>query len=302
MNKYKIKQLILPNIFIQKSLILSNNELNEQIMIGSRIRLKRLFGSGQNAVIVAIDHGMFDGPIAGLENMKGIAGKINPAVDGVLLSPGMLGHLSGLFENRGAPLAIVRVNWSSVYCFHWNYNRAVTVPSTNIKQAVAMGADAVLISLTLQTGSEEQDAKNVETYCRLRSEAAEYGLPVIGEYFPTQVADRTQEQLHEQVSTGCRILSELGADLIKTFYTHDFKTISSNIATPILGLGAEKKNTQREALQLASDEIRDGARGVVFGRNAIQVKSPIAFQSALISVVKNGMDPFTALRQFQLED
>lgn len=270
-------------------------------MTGSHIRLNRLLAGDQKAVIVAIDHGMFDGPIAGLENMNDIAGKINPAVDGVLLSPGMLTHLSGLFEKRGAPLAIVRVNWSSVYCFHWNYNRGVTVVSTKIKQAVAMGADMVLISLTLQTGSEEQDARNVETYCRLYSEAAEYGLPVIGEYFPALAAGLTQEQLHEQVYSGCRILSELGAELIKTFYTHDFKTISSSIATPILGLGAEKKNTQLEALQLASAEIRDGAKGVVFGRNAIQVKSPIAFQSALISVVKNGLDPASALRQFQLE-
>jgi DhnA family fructose-bisphosphate aldolase class Ia len=271
-------------------------------MIGLALRLKRLFSHNKNAVIVAIDHGMFDGPISGLENMPDIADKINPSVDAVLLSPGMLKQLYRVFSFKGAPIAVVRINWSSVYCFHWNYNGAYTVPVCGVKEAVASGADAVLISLTLQTGDEAQDARNVETYCRLSSEAREYGIPVIGEYFPPHSGKLTKETLHEQVYTGCRILSELGADLIKTFYTHDFKTITANIATPILGLGAEKKNTQLEALQLAGNAVRDGAKGVVFGRNAIQVKDPIAFQAALCEVVKNQMDPSEALTLFNLKD
>ena len=46
-------------------------------MDGREIRLKRLFGDG-NAVIIAIDHGLFDGPIPGMEDLPATASRICP--------------------------------------------------------------------------------------------------------------------------------------------------------------------------------------------------------------------------------
>jgi len=109
------------------------------------------------------------------------------------------------------------------------------------------------------------------------------------------------DQLHEKVYRGARIIAELGADLIKTFYTHDFRAVTESCPVPILGLGAAKLPTQREALQLAAAEVAAGAAGVVFGRNAIQVPNPIAFQQALCDVVKRGLAPEEAVRKYQLE-
>jgi class I fructose-bisphosphate aldolase len=154
------------------------------VMGGKDIRLDKLFNKGENAVVVAIDHGMFDGPIPGMIDLADTARKINPCVDAVLLSPGMLRHLKDAFNYKGAPIPIVRLNWSTVYCFHWKYNDAETIIATQVKDALAAGAEIVLVSLTLQTGSEERDARNVEIYCRLASEAASLGVPVVGEFFP----------------------------------------------------------------------------------------------------------------------
>src|SRR5688572_967337 len=106
--------------------------------------------------------------------------------------------------------------------------------------------------------------------------------------------------LHKKVYASCRILSELGADLIKTFYTNDFKKVTNSVPVPVLGLGAAKKPTQKEALQLASDEIRDGARGVVFGRNAIQINDPFNFQAALCDVVKGRLTVDKALKKYSI--
>jgi len=39
-------------------------------MDGKDLRLGKLFNKGENAVIVAIDHGMFDGPIPGMINLE----------------------------------------------------------------------------------------------------------------------------------------------------------------------------------------------------------------------------------------
>jgi DhnA family fructose-bisphosphate aldolase class Ia len=271
-------------------------------MNGKQIRIEKLFNKSKNAVIIAIDHGLFDGPIPGMTDLKKTAEKINPCVDGVLLSPGMLKHLNEAFNYKGAPMPIVRLNWSSVYCFHWNYNDAYTVLAQTVEEAVSNGAEIVLASLTLQTGSEENDTRNVEIYSRLVNAADKLGIPVIGEYFPTHSDTISEEQMHEQVFSCCRILSELGCDLIKTFYTNDFKKVTESCPVPIFGLGAEKKPTQIEALQLAFNEIKDGARGVVFGRNAIQVNNPYSFQSALCDVVKHGMDPTEALKKYKLSD
>ncbi len=271
-------------------------------MNGKSLRLGKLFNGSKNAVIIAIDHGLFDGPIPGMTDLKATAQHINAVVDGVLLSPGMLKQLKDTFNYKGAPMPVVRLNWSSVYCFHWKYNEARTVLAQTVEEAVANGAEAVLASLTLQTGSEETDTRNVEIYSRLVNEADKLGIPVIGEYFPTHSDELTREEMHEQVYTSCRILSELGCDMIKTFYTTDFRAVTSSCPVPIFGLGAEKKPTQLEALQLAADEIRDGARGVVFGRNAIQVPDPAGFQAALVEVVKHGMSPREALLKFKLKD
>ncbi len=270
-------------------------------MNGKDLRLQKLFNQNGNAVIVAIDHGMFDGPIPGMINMEELIQKIDPCVDGVLLSPGMLKHLKPIFNYRGAPMPIVRLNWSSVYCFHWNYNEAYTVLAQTVEEAAANGAEVVLASLTLQT-TEKNDVENVKVYSRLVNSADKLGIPFIGEYFPAYSDQLSKEQMHEQVYACCRILTEIGCDLIKTFYTHDFKKITESCPVPILGLGAEKKPTQLEALQLAYEEIRDGAKGVVFGRNAIQVPDPIRFQKTLCDVVKNKLLPIEAMKKNSLTD
>jgi DhnA family fructose-bisphosphate aldolase class Ia len=271
-------------------------------MNGKELKIDKLFSKGRNAVIVAIDHGMFDGPIPGMTNLIKTAEKINPLVDGVLLSAGMLKHIPFVFNYRGAPIPIVRLNWSSVYCFNWNYNKAYTVVAQTVDEAVSHGAEIVLASLTLHTGNEEIDAKNVEIYCRLISEADKMGVPIIGEYFPTHSSTITKEKMHEEVFRSCRILSELGCDMIKTYYTIDFKEIINTCPVPIFGLGAEKTPKQIDALKLAANEIKDGAKGVVFGRNAVQVQDPVGFQAALCEIVKFGLSPEEAVEKYNIAD
>jgi len=268
-------------------------------MDGREIRLKRLLGNGR-AVIVAIDHGMFDGPIPAMENLPATAAKINPAVDAVLLAPGMLRHCHSIFAGAKRPLAAVRLNWNTVYCFHWNYRGARSAYAYDVEDALREGMDVALVSLTLHTGSEERDAANVEIFCKLTAQAHRLGIPVIGEYFPTGHLDMTPQQLHDNVRIGARIVAELGADLIKTFNTVDFAQVTGACPIPVLGLGAERLATPLDALKLAAAEVGAGAAGVVFGRNAIQVADPLGFQAALCEVVRNNAAPEEAARQYKL--
>ncbi|MGB9620155.1 MAG: hypothetical protein ACPL7K_07070, partial [Armatimonadota bacterium] len=156
--------------------------------------------------------------------------------------------------------------------------------------------------LTLRTGSEARDARNVELFCKLASEAKRLGIPVVGEFFPAHSDKLSAEEMHDLVCRSCRILAELGADLIKTFYTFKFDEVTAGCPVPILGLGAEKTPRQVQALELAERIIQGGGRGVVFGRNAIQVPNPAAFQRALCDVVKRGVSPADAAAKHMLAD
>lgn len=160
--------------------------------------------------------------------------------------------------------------------------------------------DIALVSLTLQTGNEERDAKNVEVFSKLTNACHCLGIPVIGEYFPTGHAEMTPQELHDDVLIGSRIVAELGADAIKTFYTNAFGAVAASCPVPVFGLGAERLPSQRDALLLAQHEVEDGASGVVFGRNAVQVADPFAFQAALCDVVKNGRKADDVCRDNQL--
>jgi DhnA family fructose-bisphosphate aldolase class Ia len=126
-------------------------------------------------------------------------------------------------------------------------------------------------------------------------------VPVVGEYFPADPAGLSPDDLHQSVLLGSRVAAELGADAIKTFYTHDFRAVTSSCPVPVFGLGAEKLATQKQALELAAREVADGAAGVVFGRNAVQVSDPAAFQAALCDVVRQGVAVDEAARRHGLK-
>jgi DhnA family fructose-bisphosphate aldolase class Ia len=265
-----------------------------------KLALSRFFSTGP-AVVVAFDHGMMDGPIDGVAHVAEIPKRILPDIDAVLLSNGMLQDIGKeLCGRRNSPLAITRINWSTIYCFGWGYHSGDTVKIASPKDALRAGADMVLISLSLQTSDQKLDAKNIELFAQLCNEAHDLGMPVVGEYFPVNDENMSPEVKHEEIKTGCRILYELGANVIKTFYTNRFKEVVAGCPTPILALGGKKLPTDLDALIYAKRQIDDGAAGIVFGRNVIQSKKPLELQRALLAVLKDGRSPEAVAKEYAL--
>jgi DhnA family fructose-bisphosphate aldolase class Ia len=261
---------------------------------GSEIRLGRLFDGAGNAVVAAVDHGLYNGPRPGFEDLSTVVPRLH-AADAVLLSPGMARHVGEAFKHRGAPAMIVRLNWGTQYASQWGYHESRSVPLLTAAEAVALGADIVLVGMSIHTGSEAVDAENVEIVGRAVSQKEKAGVPVVGEVYPAGHEDLPPEERHEQIAIGCRIVAELGVDLVKTFYTGErFGEIAAATPIPILALGAKKLERESEALELAAEAVRAGARGVVFGRNLVQARDPEGFLAALLDVVKAGADPAAA--------
>jgi DhnA family fructose-bisphosphate aldolase class Ia len=107
--------------------------------------------------------------------------------------------------------------------------------------------------------------------------------------------------VHAKVKRVSRVMAELGADLVKTFYTGDvFHQVVENTPVPIFTIGAEKLNTDLDVLKKASDSISQGARGIIFGRNIFMAKDPIKLVSALNDVINNNISPEEAGRKYNL--
>jgi DhnA family fructose-bisphosphate aldolase class Ia len=268
---------------------------------GKEIRLSKLFPDGNRAVIVALDHGQTFGPMEGLVDFTAAADRLK-AADGVLLAAQMVRFSGTLFRGKGSPVMIVRLNWNTVHCEPWKYKDAYIVKTLAVAHAVAVGADAVLASLVLQTGSEARDAENVRVFSALAEETSNLGMPLIGEVFPAGDLRSHPAEFHDYIKKTCRIICELGADAIKTFYTGDrFAEVTAGVPVPVFALGAEKMECQLDALDLADDAVKAGARGVVFGRNVIQAASPTAFLEGLKDVVKGRARPAEAADQYGLK-
>jgi len=155
--------------------------------------------------------------------------------------------------------------------------------------------------LTLHNPDQVEDAQNVEVLSQFINQKRSMGIPMIGEVFPTGGDDASPQDLHNGVLVGCRIIAELGVDLVKTFYTGTrFEEITASTPIPILALGAKKTPREIDALELAATAIRAGAKGVVFGRNVLQAREPERFLEALKEVVKAGGDPKKVAEKFKL--
>jgi DhnA family fructose-bisphosphate aldolase class Ia len=258
------------------------------------MRLSKLFPASGKSVVVAMDHGQTFGPMPGLVDFTAAAERLKEA-DGVLMAPQMIRFSGNLFRGKGSPVAIVRLNWNTIHCEPWHYQQAHIVKAMSVASAVAAGADVVLASLVLRTGDEEHDARNVQGFAALAEETGGLGVPLIGEVFPVAGFRQRPAEFHDYILKMCRIICELGADAIKTFYTGDrFAEVVEGVPIPVFALGAEKFESEIDALELAYKAAQAGAGGVVFGRNVLQAQDPAQFLRALKEVVQGNTSPAEA--------
>ena len=107
-----------------------------------------------------------------------------------------------------------------------------------------------------------------------------YGIPVLG---VTAVGtEMTRDARYIGLAT--RILAELGATIVKTYYVEDFEQVTAACPVPIVIAGG-KKLPELDALQMARDAIDRGASGVDMGRNVFQSDDPVAMIQAVRKVV-----------------
>lgn len=270
-------------------------------MSGINLRLKKLFKGKKNLVISALDHVMEYGYQPGIEDeRKAIENCLT--VDALLLSRFMLKRNWDLFGSVNSPSPVVRINWSSSFYYPLDYREGNTAIATTVEEAVEAGAEAVICSLFLEEeNAQERETRNVAIFSEVVRQKEKLGIPLIGECYVVEHKDKTKEELHQKVRRVSRVMAELGADLIKAFYTGEkFHEVIENCPVPVFSIGAEKLDSDLVVLKKAYDSVTQGARGIIFGRNIFMAKNPPLLVKALNEVINEGVEPEKAASKYNL--
>ncbi len=261
-------------------------------MSGIDLRVKKLFRGKKNLVISALDHVVEYGDQPGIETAA-------PAIqncldtDALLLPRFMLKRNWEQLSGVNAPAPVVRINWSASFYYPLEYREGYTTIATTVKEAAQAGAEAVICSLFLEEDNDRRrETENVNIFAEVVRQKEKLGIPLIGEAYVVEHKEKTPEQVHQKVKRISRIMAEMGADLVKTFYTGDrFHEVVDNTPVPIFTIGAEKLNTDLDVLKKAHDSVTQGARGIIFGRNIFMAENPPKLIEALNSVINDGVSP-----------
>jgi DhnA family fructose-bisphosphate aldolase class Ia len=242
---------------------------------GKEFRWKHIFREDGKTVIVAMDHSTRRN-VPGLENYLETVKKVaDGGADAILTSYGnMVALAKDLPRNLGYIVGIP------------------TPPRADfVKEASLAGADALKFT---HFGSLT-DA-NLNSLQPIAAACEQYGIVFMPEVVPQ---DDKRKTLYDQVASAARLGQEAGGDFIKTAYTgsvESFKEVVRTCPIPVVILGGEKMDSDRELLQVVKDSIIAGGAGICIGRNIFQHKDPKAITAAIFKIVHEGASVEKALK------
>jgi putative autoinducer-2 (AI-2) aldolase len=253
---------------------------------GMQNRLARVFdpGSGRT-VMLAIDHGYFQGPTSGLERVDVNIVPLLPWANALMLTRGILRSTIPPSFTKGV---VLRASGGpSILKELSNEQLAV-----DVEDAARLGVAAMAVQVFVGGEFETQSIHNLT---RLVDAGLRYGIPTLG----VTAVGKNMTRDARYFRLACRICAELGAHFVKTYYVEkDFETVTASCPVPIVMAGG-KKLPELEALTMAYRAVSEGAAGVDMGRNIFQCDAPAAMIQAVAGVVHQLMKPEQAHDLFQ---
>jgi len=213
----------------------------------------KLFNHDGKLFVLAMDHAQ-TGIMEGLTDVKAIMRKnADTALDGFLVNvePARAMAEDALLQKKlllRSSFGGTRLS-SSFSSTHRNHVSPMT--------ALSLGADAVVMMVTIGDGDAQglqQAAADIDAF-------HQFGIPVIAEVL---AIDFSKTQTFETQANGARVAAELGADVIKAFYTDRFDAVVANCPVPVILAGGPK---EKDIYDVAVAAVNDGVKGLAFGRN-----------------------------------
>ncbi len=253
---------------------------------GMKNRLARIFNPATGrTVMLAIDHGYFQGPTSGLERVDINILPLVPYADTLMLTRGIL---RAIIPASSPKSIVLRVSGGTSILKELS-NEGLAV---DIEDAVRLNVCAMAVQVFVGGEHERESILNMTKMVDL---GTRYGIPTLA---VTAVGkDMKRDARYFRLAT--RICAELGAHYIKTYYVEEgFETVTASCPVPIVMAGG-KKIPEIDALTMAYRACQEGAVGVDMGRNIFQSEQPIAMIKAVRAVVHDNETPEKAYFLYQ---
>ncbi len=240
---------------------------------GMKNRLSKIFRKDTgNSVMLAFDHGYIMGATAGLERLD-------------LAIPALIPQIDVLMGTRGALRSCIDPATDKGICLRATHDTTVMFDDlsvgcgfgTDMEDALRINADCLAIQCFVGSAGE---AKSLDVLCRAVDSGEKYNMPVMA----ITAVGKELERNEKYFMLATRVLAELGAHCIKTYYCEGFENVAAACPVPIVIAGG-KKTSEMEALEMAYRAMSEGARGVDMGRNIFQSESPLGMATAIGKVV-----------------
>ena len=252
---------------------------------GLKNRMSRIFNPDTGrTVMLAFDHGYFQGPTRGLERIDLNIAPLFEYADTLMCTRGIL--RSVVPPTCTKPVVLRASGGNSVLKDLENETVAV-----DIEDAARLGVCAMAAQVYIGSDYEHKSIKNV---IDLIDAGQRYGIPTLA---VTGVGkDMVRDARYFGLAT--RIAAEIGSHYVKSYFVEDgFEKVCAACPVPIVIAGG-KKLPELEALEMAYKAIDQGAAGVDMGRNIFQADDPVAMIQAVSRVVHQLEKPDVALELY----
>ncbi len=264
-------------------------------------RLNRLFNEKSGKCFdVAIDHGFFNELtfLGGIENIeKSVKILIDADPDAIQLTVGQAHHLQSV-PGKKKPSLVLRTDIANVYGLELQsvlYSRMIEEP---VLQAVRLDATCVVVNLFRIPGAPEVTDQCIQNILKLKPMCDYYSMPLMIEplvFRPNSEAGGYMVDGNIDIILPLvRQAVELGADIIKADpcdNVEDYhKVVEVAGSIPILVRGGGRAD-DAELLDRTYKLMKQGVKGIVYGRNVVQHANSGGMTRALMAIVHDGAKP-----------
>lgn len=277
--------------------------------INSQVRMNRLFNGGR-CLDVAIDHGVCNEPsfLSGLENMESVVKTLTAAApDAIQMNYGQADLLQDL-PGKDKPALVMRIDMGNPYnrVRHRDMWAVLQNEAEPLIGALAMDAACVVVNLFMLPDEPDLFRQCVQNIARVRADCDKYGMPLMIEPLVMQPVTEHGGYMvdgdADKIVTLTRLAREMGADIVKADPTTDadeFHRVVEAARCPVLVRGGGKEDL-RAVFDKSAALMKQGAMGMVYGRNVYQHSNPNAVVRGLMAIVHDnasGEEAFALYRQ-----
>jgi 3-hydroxy-5-phosphonooxypentane-2,4-dione thiolase len=254
---------------------------------GVQNRLARIFSPASGrTVMLAIDHGYFQGPTTGLERIDLSIVPLLPSCDALFCTRGILRSIIPAESSK--PMVLRASGGPSILREELSDEQI----AMDMEDAVRLNAAGVGIQVFI---GGDHETRSIHNMTKLVDAGLRYGVPVMG----VTAVGKAMVRDAKYFRLACRIIAELGAQYVKTYYVDDgFETVTASCPVPIVMAGG-KKLPELDALTMAYNAVQQGAAGVDMGRNIFQSDAPQAMITAVHAVVHQNLKPKEVFEMFK---